>query len=79
MINLCFHLGYIYGPVQSEQILSTRKTVTKEMKSSAAAKRDQIKEILLKAAGERALILSSDIWSDVYRQQSYLGCTAHWV
>ena len=49
------------------------------MKTSAAAKRDQIKQMLLKAAAERALVLSPDIWSDVYRQQSYLGCTAHWI
>jgi hypothetical protein len=79
IINLCFHLGYSCGPVQPEKILSTRKTVTTELKSSAAIKRDRMKEILLKAASERALILSPDIWSDVYRQQSYLGCTAHWV
>ena len=74
-INLFLRLGYTCGPVQSEKILSTRKTVRKEMKTSAAAKRDQIKQMLLKAAAERALVLSPDIWSDVYRQQSYLGCT----
>lgn len=79
MVTLCFHLGYTYGPIQSEKILSTRKTVTKEIKTSATSKRDQIKEVLLKAASQRALILSPDIWSDVYRQQSYLGCTAHWI
>jgi hypothetical protein len=33
----------------------------------------------LKAARERCLVLSPDIWSDAYRQQSYLGCTAHWT
>lgn len=79
IINLCFRLGYTCGPVQPENILSTRKTVTKEIKSSAAMKRNEIKEILLKAVSERALILSPDIWSDAYRQQSYLGCTAHWI
>lgn len=78
-INLFLRLGYTCGPVQSEKILSTRKTVRKEIKTNAVAKRDQIKQMLLKAAAERALVLSPDIWSDVYRQQSYLGCTAHWI
>lgn len=78
IINLSY-VGYTLGPVQYEKILTTRKTVTNEIKSSAATKRNQLKEILVKAASERALILSPDIWSDTYRQQSYLGCTAHWA
>ncbi|CAF1411802.1 unnamed protein product [Rotaria sordida] len=73
----CF--DYTCGPIKSNAILSSRRTVARQIKSAAATGRKQIKEILLKAARERSLALSPDIWSDKYRQQSYLGCTTHWV
>lgn len=38
-----------------------------------------MKNVLLQAARERCLALSPDIWSDDYKKQSYLGCTAHWI
>ncbi|CAF4122372.1 unnamed protein product, partial [Rotaria sordida] len=72
-------LGYTCGPIKSDAILSSRRTVARQIKSAAATGRKKIKEILLKAVRERSLALSPDIWSDKYRQQSYLGCTAHWV
>ncbi|CAF4198612.1 unnamed protein product [Rotaria sp. Silwood2] len=71
--------SYTYGPTKSEGVLSCRKVVYKQIKSSAANGREQIKQVLLKAAREKSLALSSNIWSDAYRQQSYLGCTAHWI
>ncbi|CAF1154087.1 unnamed protein product [Rotaria sordida] len=41
--------------------------------------REPIKPVLLKAVCERSLALSSDIWSDAFRRQSYLGRTSHGI
>ncbi|CAF4464747.1 unnamed protein product [Rotaria sp. Silwood2] len=79
IVKEAIRIGYTCGPIKSDAILSSRRTVTRQIKSTATSGHEQIKEILLKAARERSLALSPDIWSDAYRQQSYLGCTAHWV
>ncbi|CAF1542092.1 unnamed protein product [Adineta ricciae] len=79
IIEEAISIGYTCGPIKAESILSSRKTVSKLIKSNASSGREQIKSVLLKAVRERCLVLSPDIWSDAYRQQSYLGCTAHWT
>ncbi|CAF1946674.1 unnamed protein product [Rotaria magnacalcarata] len=72
-------IGYNCGPIKAESILSSRQTVSRQIKSNASIGREKMQHVLLKAARERCLVLSPDIWSDAYRQQSYLGCTAHWI
>lgn len=38
-----------------------------------------MKTVLIKAAQQRRLSLSPDLWSDGYKQISYLGCVAQWL
>lgn len=69
----------MHGPIASEKILPSRRTLSKQIETNATEGRAIMKSILLDAARERSLALSPDIWSDAHRQQSYLGCTAHWI
>lgn len=69
-----FHLGYNCGPIKAESILSSRQTVSRQIKSNASIGREKIQHVLLKAARERCLVLSSDIEPDDSHQRSYLEC-----
>jgi hypothetical protein len=77
---ILFHfLGFVCGPVSAGSVLCCRKTISKEIKQTAASRRNEMKEILITATRQRRLTLSPDLWSDGYKKTSYLGCTAHWV
>lgn len=56
-----------------------RKTLTTEIKKNADTGRNEMKKILIAAAQQRRLSLSPDLWSDNYKKNSYLGCTAQWI
>ncbi|CAM2726132.1 unnamed protein product [Rotaria socialis] len=53
---------YVCGPVSASSILPCRKTISKEIKETANNRRNKIKDILIKAARERSLTLSPDLW-----------------
>jgi hypothetical protein len=74
-----YFLGFACGPVSASSLLACRKTISTEIKQTADLRRNEIKTVLIKAARERLLILSPDLWSGGYKKTSYLGCTAHWV
>jgi hypothetical protein len=57
-----FLSGYVCGPFRPETILSTRKTISKEIKTSASSKREQIENVLVKVARKRCLALSPEIF-----------------
>ncbi|CAF4528218.1 unnamed protein product [Rotaria socialis] len=79
LVEQCIKTSFVCGPVSASSILPCRKTISKEIKETANNCRNKIKDILIKAARERSLTLSPDLWSDGYKKTSYLGCTAHWV
>ncbi|CAM4750578.1 unnamed protein product [Rotaria magnacalcarata] len=79
LVEQCIKTSFVCGPVSASSILPCRKTISKEIKETANNRRNEIKDILIKAARERSLTLSPDLWSDGYKKTSYLGCTAHWV
>ncbi|CAM4984349.1 unnamed protein product [Rotaria socialis] len=79
LIDLSIRIGYMHGPVSVSSLFPCRKTITKEIQKIGMAGRDEMKTVLIKAAKERRLSLSPDLWSDGYKQISYLGCVAQWL
>ncbi|CAF1564148.1 unnamed protein product [Rotaria magnacalcarata] len=49
-------IGYNCGPIKAESILSSRQTVSRQIKSNASIGREKIQHVLLKAARERCLV-----------------------
>jgi hypothetical protein len=65
--------------VLAEEVLSSDRTIRNEIHRMAAQERKGLTRQLIDAAQAGALCLSPDIWTDNYRQVSYLGATAHYV
>lgn len=66
-------------PVLAEEVLSSDRTIRNEIRRMATEERNGLTQQLVEAAKGGALCLSPDIWTDNYRQVSYIGATAHYV
>ncbi|CAM4850984.1 unnamed protein product, partial [Rotaria magnacalcarata] len=64
LIDLSIRKGYMHGPVSVSSLFPCRKTITKEIQKIGMTGRDEMKTVLIKAAKERRLSLSPDLWSD---------------
>ncbi|CAF3042351.1 unnamed protein product [Rotaria socialis] len=67
------------GELTIDDLLPSDRTVRNEVDRAAQHERNLLKIKLVAAADDYRLSISPDIWSDKYRNISYLGATAHFV
>ena len=60
-------------------MFQSRQTVSRYITSQAPQYREQLTELIKEPIQSQSLALSSDVWTDRYRQLSYLGVTATFV
>ncbi|CAF5177050.1 unnamed protein product, partial [Rotaria sp. Silwood1] len=73
---------FLLGPfnnINGNDILPSRWTITREINRQANDIRERLGGVLTKAAKQECLAISPDLWSDKFKQNSYLGLTAHFV
>ncbi|CAF2741246.1 unnamed protein product [Rotaria sp. Silwood2] len=68
-----------FNNINGNDILPSRPTITREINRQANDIRERLGVILRKAAKQECLAISPDLWSDKFKQNSYLGLTAHFV
>ncbi|CAF5125695.1 unnamed protein product, partial [Rotaria sp. Silwood1] len=76
------YLSWDDGPfnnINGNDISPSRPTITREINRQANDIRERLGVILRKAAKQECLAISPDLWSDKFKQNSYLGLTAHFV
>ncbi|CAF1594607.1 unnamed protein product [Rotaria sp. Silwood1] len=71
--------GGPFNNINGNDILPSRPTITREINRQANDIRERLGVILRKAAKQECLAISPDLWSDKFKQNSYLGLTAHFV
>ncbi|CAF2801081.1 unnamed protein product [Rotaria sp. Silwood2] len=76
---LYFFLLAPLSNINDNDILPSRSTITREINRQANDIRERLGVILRKAAKQECLAISPDLWSDKFKQNSYLGLTAHFV
>lgn len=60
-------------------MVPSRTTISREINRQANDIREQLSVKLKMMAGQGVLSISPDLWSDKFKQNSYLGLTAHFV
>ena len=65
--------------VNENDAVPSRWVVKREIARQANEMRQQLGVTLKNAAKEGVLAISPDLWSDKFKQNSYLGLTAHFV
>ncbi|CAF1148186.1 unnamed protein product [Rotaria sordida] len=71
--------GGPFNNINGNDILPSRSTITREINRQANDIRERLGVVLRKAAKQECLAISPDLWSDKFKQNSYLGLTAHFV
>ena len=61
------------------EIVPSRWTITREIARQANSIRESLAVELVNAAKQGCLTICPDLWSDKFRQNSFLGLTAHFV
>lgn len=64
---------------KTSDVLPSRTTVQREISRQASEIRQNLRAQLVRTAEEGALAISPDLWTDRFRQTSYLGMTAHFA
>lgn len=68
-----------FGNINTNDIVPSRRTITREIGRQANDIRQRLGVVLRNAAEHGFLTVSPDMWSDKFKQNSYLGLTAHYV
>jgi len=78
-VFICIFLGPFLTRISANDIVPSRPTITREIQRQAIELRQQLKIELIQAAKEGTLAISPDLWTDRFKQNCYLGLTAHFV
>lgn len=62
-----------------KDIVPSRTTITREIVRRADGARERLSDDLKNAARNGCLSICPDMWTDKYKQISYLGLTGHFV
>ncbi|CAF4561522.1 unnamed protein product, partial [Didymodactylos carnosus] len=62
-----------------ESLFQSRQTISRCIANEAQQYREQITELIKEPVKSQSLTVSPDMWSDRYRQLSYLGVTVTFV
>jgi hypothetical protein len=65
--------------MNGSDVISSRWSITREINRQANDIRQRLGAKLRRAAEQGFLVISPDLWSDKYKQNNYLGLTAHFV
>ena len=76
--SILFQIGP-FTSVSGSDVVPSRTTISREINRQANDIREQLSVELKIMAGQGVLSISPDLWSDKYKQNSYLGLTAHFV
>jgi len=68
-----------HGSIDIEDFLVTPTTISNNVSRLAEYYRSLIRPILIEQAESGVLTLCPDLWTDKFRQMSYLGLTAYFV
>ncbi|CAF0844168.1 unnamed protein product [Adineta steineri] len=68
-----------FSNINGNEILASRWSISREISRQANDIRQRIGGVLRTAAEQGFLAISPDLWSDKFKQHSYLGLTAHFV
>ncbi len=68
-----------FANTNTNDIVPSRRTITREIGRQANDIRQRLGVELRNAARQGFLAISPDMWSDKFKQNSYLGLTAHYV
>jgi hypothetical protein len=63
----------------ANDLLPSDRTVKNELERMACKMRNKLKQMLVKAAENKSLSISSDNWTDNHRRVTYMGATAHFI
>ncbi|CAF1433590.1 unnamed protein product [Rotaria sordida] len=62
-----------------DSLFQSRQTISRSLKNEAQLYREQISELIKEPVENQALTAAPDIWTDRYRQLSYLGVTVTFI
>ena len=62
-----------------ESLFQSRQTVSRCITDQAQEYREQLAELIKEPVNSRSLTVSPDLWSDKYRQLSYLGASVTFI
>jgi hypothetical protein len=68
-----------FSNFNGNDIVASRSTITREITRQANDIRESLGVELINACKHGALTISPDLWSDKFKQNNYLGLTAHFV
>ena len=77
LVSCC--LGAKYGNLDISQCLRSAKITAIHVNDLAHAYREKMRLQLVEPMQKRSLVVCPDLWTDAYRQVSYLGITASFV
>ena len=76
----CIDIGAKYGKLTVEEVLPSRNTIAKKVKSTALdQKTNLLASLKLAISNNSGFGVTSDLWTDDYKKLTYLSCTAHWL
>lgn len=65
--------------MKGNEFVPSRTTVTRDIIRQADEIRERLSHVLKNAATNGFLSISPDLWTDKFKQNSYLGLTAHFI
>ena len=76
----CIDIRAKYGKLTVEEVLPSRNTIAKKVKSTALdQKTNLLASLKLAISNNSGFGVTSDLWTDDFKKLTYLSCTAHWL